>query len=97
MPASPRHAGEFGGLDSSLQKQRNRHGNPQLVAGDLVFAWKTQNTSLGISSILVFWYSGLALVKMRFLCWRVAFLYEKPRIPAWAQVVFWSGTAKNAV
>ena len=59
-----------------------RQGNPEFDAGDGVFARKTQNTISGMCGILVFWCSGLALVRMRFLFWRAAFLSEKPRIPS---------------
>jgi D-glycero-D-manno-heptose 1,7-bisphosphate phosphatase len=39
--------------------------------------------------ILVFWYSGLAGLKTRFLSWEVAFSAEKSRIPFWAWLAFW--------
>ncbi len=58
-----------------------RRRNPEFDAGDGVFARKTQNTVSGISGILVFWYSGLALAETRSLSWAAAFLRQKSRIP----------------
>ena len=47
---------------------------PSALAEIAFLPEKAHNTSLGIRGILVFWYSGLALVKTRFLSGRLAFL-----------------------
>jgi hypothetical protein len=59
------------------------------VGGQWRFWPKNPEYQFVIHGILVFWYSGLAALKTRFLSWEVAFLRKKSRIPVWAQVVFW--------
>ncbi len=61
-------------LSPAGQSCRAHPSNPQCVAGDGVFWRKTQNTVSGICGILVFWYSGLAPLKTRFLGRRPIYL-----------------------
>ena len=58
--------------------EETNHSSSQEIA---FLSRKTQNTGLGIYGILVFWYSGLAPLKMRFFSEAVAFLRQKSRIP----------------